>query len=318
MSGRLEVLYGGYTLLAAALAGWLAVVLCRAWLAHRRRARERLLVRYSVRQLLLALLTDREEQLVLPVWQAVGRHRLAAELIAELTAVTYGLDPAPIRRIVVRHGIDRWLLERIRHTRGRRRAAWLRLLADLPYRTEVGQAVAAYRSDRSREVRFATLLVELTATPEQALRLVAAFTEPFTSIEVAELLHLLRRGLFPIAYRPLLASSCANLRRVGLAVVAEFGIEEAEREVVGLLRDGSDLPLARQALYVLAALHRPLRRREVGAFVRQMTVGERRSLLRRLAREEYAAAQIRPLVPRSEVAYYEALVGSYKRSLVCM
>ena len=38
---------------------------------------------------------------------------------------------------------------------------------------------------------------------------------------------MLRRGLLPIAYEPLVGSPNRNLRMVGLGIVRQFGIEEA-------------------------------------------------------------------------------------------
>lgn len=317
MSTLLVTLYVVYLVAAAIAVLWLGVEVAEGWLAERRRDRERILVRYSVRQLLTALLIDERDHLALPLWQSVGRYRLLAELIAELTAVTYGLDPASLRRVVVAYGLDHWVLGRIRRARGDRRAAWLRLLADLPHRREVSRAVAIYGADRSRAVRFATLLVQLTAHPEEVLRLIADFREPFTPIEVAEVLHLLRRGLLPIAYRPLLEATNENLQLIGLEIVAQFGIEEVDADLVRLATEGGGR-VARRALRVLARLHRPLRRRELVHSIRRMADDERHALLRLLAREAYAAEQVRTLVAQPEIPYYESLIGSYKRSLVCM
>lgn len=48
--------------------------------------------------------------------------RLIAEDIADLVDSTYGLDPAPLRRIVERQRLDVFLLRRIRRNGGYRRA----------------------------------------------------------------------------------------------------------------------------------------------------------------------------------------------------
>lgn len=58
--------------------------------------------------------------------------RLIAEDIADLVDSTYGLDPAPLRRIVERQRLDVFLLRRIRRNGGYRRAYYLHLLSRMP------------------------------------------------------------------------------------------------------------------------------------------------------------------------------------------
>ena len=53
--------------------------------------------------------------------------RLIAEDIADLVDSTYGLDPAPLRRIVERQRLDVFLLRRIRRNGGYRRAYYLHI-----------------------------------------------------------------------------------------------------------------------------------------------------------------------------------------------
>ncbi len=313
-----EQLYTIYLTLTLLIAGWLTGVLLRGELAVRRRTRERQLLRDSMRQLFVMLYADEQVTVPLPLWRAVGGRHLLAELVGELVATTYALSPRPLRRIVVASGADRALLRRVRRSRGLRRAAALRLLADLPHDPAVTREAASYLRDRCREVRFCALLVQLTAHPERALQLIGAFDEAFTAIETAEVMHLLRRGLLPIAYRPLLRSPHANLRRLGVEIVAQFGIEEADRELVQIATDSRHPALSMQALYLLAALHRPLRRAELATRIRTLSAAERRRLLRFLAGEAYTPTQIRALFGGEEVPYYERLTGSYKRSLVCV
>lgn len=293
----------------------LAVSVVGAWLACRRRQRDRLLCGCSIRQIVAAQLADPAAEVRLPLRRAVGRRRLLCELLSGLTAATYGLDAGPVRRLVAAYGLERWLLRRIRLSRGCRRARYLKWLADLPVDGPTREAAKRFLGDPCREVRFCALLVRIVGTPEEALRSIAAFGAPLTEGEVAEVLHLLRRGLLPIACRPLLEAPDANLRRLGLAIVEQFGVEEAEAVLLRMVAS-DEAPLAEAALRVLVSLHRPLRRREVIARVRRMPAAERRALLRLLAREEYAPRSVRALFDAAELPYYDTLVGSYKRQLV--
>lgn len=310
----IRLLYISYAALLGAAAVLLAVRICGTALGRRRGQRERLLCRYAVRQIVSAQLSDAPSTVLLPLRRIVGRRRRLCELLSELAAATYGLDTAPVRQIVRSYGLERWLLRRIRFSRGCRRARYLKWLSDLPVGEEAARAAARCLADPCREVRFCALLVQIVADPQQVLRTIADFDPPLTDGETAEVLHLLRRGLLPIAYRPLLESDNGNLRRLGLAIVERFGIEEAEPTLLRIV-GGADAACAQAALRALVAMHRPLRHREVTACVRRMNVAERRSLLRMLAREGYAVPSVRHLCAADEEARYEALVGSYKRQL---
>ena len=132
------------------------------------------------------------------------------------------------------------------------------LLARLPLDGAVAARAARYARSCNRRVRFQALMVQLSADPSMALRLMAEYPAPFSACEVGEILILLRRGMLPIAYGPLVESPCRNLRVVGLSIVRQFGIEEAERHLLRIM-DGDEAPeLGREALR-LAAHKLPIR-----------------------------------------------------------
>lgn len=246
----------------------------------------------------------------------VGARHALAEVLSRLAASTYGLDNRPLRRIVRENGLESHLLRRIRRTRGYRRAYYLLLLSRLPLEARTDAAVARYTTSRNPYVSFYALMTRLAFDPTMALRLVGEFARPFTVYEVSEVMATLRRGVLPVAYEPLLDSPDRNLRIVGLNIVRQFGIEEAERQLLGIVRNGPQ-ELAREAVYTLCALHRPLARREVADFVRGMNAADRKALLRSMAREGYSARAVGALSPEPERAYYRSLVDSYKCRIVC-
>ena len=49
-----------------------------------------------------------------PMIRRAGARLLLVETVAGLAGVTYGLDAAPLRRIVAEYGLDAWLLRRTR------------------------------------------------------------------------------------------------------------------------------------------------------------------------------------------------------------
>lgn len=313
----MALLYILYVVLLAVGCVALGVRCCVMALAARRRDREAELVRRTTHLLAMALLDGGCDEVQLPLHRVVGRRRLLAELTAELMTALYGFDPAPMGRVLARYGVAEWLFAHLRHSRRETRARYLRLLADLPPTKEAATEAARYRRDRSREVRFCALLVQLATTPSQALRLIGEFEHPFTAVEVAEVLLLLRRGLLPIAYHPLLNASSSNLRRIGLALVGQFGIEEAESQLLQQLDAEADAAWTERTICVLVAMRRPMRQRRLAACLRGLDATARRRVLRFMAREEYGSEQVRRLVASADYAYYERLVGSYKSSLLC-
>ncbi|MDE7123339.1 MAG: hypothetical protein K2N93_03290, partial [Alistipes sp.] len=95
----------------------------------------------------------------------------------------------------------------------------------------------------------------------------------------------------------------------------QFALSDAEPLLRRMLAGESSDELVRETLHTLCSLRCPLESREVYARVAAMERADRRSLLRRMAREAYAPAALRPLLDTRERPYYESLVRSYKCSL---
>lgn len=251
-----------------------------------------------------------------PMIRRAGARRLLAETVAGLTGVTYGLDTAPLRRVVSAYGLDRWLLGRVRRTFGCRRARNLMLLARMPLDGVVAAPCGALHPEPQPPGPVSGVDGATGGRPSAALRLMAEYPAPFSACEVGEILILLRRGMLPIAYGPLVESPCRNLRIVGLSIVRQFGIEEAEPQLLRIVA-GDEVPeLGREALYTLCALRRPLTRRRVSRRLAVMSSAERKALMRYMAAEGYSPGLLRRLFDaRRERSYCESLVQSYKRSL---
>ena len=207
------------------------------------------------------------------------------------------------------------LRARRQRSRGYRRARCLLLLSRLPVGAAAADCAARYAASRNRYVRFQSLMVRLAADPSTALRLMAEYPEPFSACEVGEIMAVLRRGMLPIAYEPLIGSPSRNLRIVGLNIVRQFGIEEAERLLLRIVSGDEDPELVREALYTLCALRRPLTRRAVSGRLSAMPPTERKALLRYVVAEGYSPGPLRRLLDERERPYYESLVQTYKRSL---
>lgn len=310
-------LIGAMLVAVAGCCLWVGGCYLKTLLCRRRKAHQKVLMLRSVNELVCRVVGEQEAPLSLPLERAVRRGRLLAELVAQFTESVYGCDPMPIAKLMCRYGTDRALLAEVRRSHGCRRASCLLLLAQLPPLESVRREVERYLEDPVREVRFAALLVMLAAEPAEVFRRIAAFGEPLTRCEVGEILHLLRRGLLPIAYRPLIESENSNLRRLGLAIVGHFAIEEADDVLLKMVGEAWNDDLSLAALYTLGALHRPLQRRAVVAYVQRMNRESRREWMRSMAREGYSPDQVRALLDEGQRRRYVQLVATYKRSLVC-
>ena len=244
-----ETLFMIYSAAAAAVTLWLLGGMAVGRMRRRRRrGRDAVLQRKYLHIVMLALFSGGEETPRFPLLRRAGARRLLIETVGRLVAATYGLDPAPLRRIVVQYGLDGWLLRRIRFAQGYRRARYLMLLSRLPAGDGIGAEAARYMRSRNRYVRFYALMTQLAAEPATSLRRMAEYDYPFSACEVSEIMAMLRRGLLPIAYEPLVGSPNRNLRMVGLGIVRQFGIEEAERLLLAMVARERVPELGREAL----------------------------------------------------------------------
>ena len=237
------------------------------------------------------------------------------ESLATTGTIGMHMVSGPLVGFAIGYGLDAWLLRRTARSRGYRRARCLLLLSRLPVGAAAADCAARYAASRNRYVRFQSLMVRLAADPSTALRLMAEYPEPFSACEVGEIMAVLRRGMLPIAYEPLIGSPSRNLRIVGLNIVRQFGIEEAERLLLRIVSGDEDPELVREALYTLCALRRPLTRRAVSGRLSAMPPAERKALLRYVVAEGYSPGPLRRLLDERERPYYESLVQTYKRSL---
>lgn len=115
---------------------------CLRWDAERREK--------YLNSVLWMLFSGTEECALCPEAMSSRDRRLIAEDIADLVDSTYGLDPAPLRRIVERQRLDVFLLRRIRRNGGYRRAYYLHLLSRMPVDEKTVRAVERYTHSRNR------------------------------------------------------------------------------------------------------------------------------------------------------------------------
>lgn len=195
------------------------------------------------------------------------------------------------------------------------RARYLAMLAKFPLSRRYGDYVAVFADDEDERVRFYTFVVQLVADAEEAVPRLAHLERRLSPVELAVLLALLRRGDYPIAYTPLLRSENSNLRMLGVMVAGHFGDADCEPLLHSIV--GREDRTSVEALYLLASLRGNVAREEVRRLVRGMSPPRRRSLCRHFAYAGYSCGALRSLLDAGEQQYFEELLSSYKRPILC-
>lgn len=238
-----------------------------------------------------------------------------AEAIYTVVSHTYGCDTSCLRQIVEQSALDRFLLRRIRLSRGARRAHLLMLLSTIPLHRISLQRIMRYRRSTNAYVRISSLIVELAANPTMAIRTIEGVNYHLSPFDIARIMALLRRGVLPIAYEPLLCSDNHNLRMLGLAIVRAFGIEIAEKRLHTIISTDSRSTVTCEAIYTLASLGRPLHHAGIRQRVDTMSPSDRHTLCRHLSTQGYSLGVVKALFSEDESRYAETLINSYKRTL---
>ncbi len=246
-----------------------------------------------------------------------SRSRLAlAEAIHIVVSHTYGNETERLRNLTERLQLDRFLMRRILYARGTRRARLLMLMSALPTPNYSSQHFQRYIDSADSDIRNSALLTIIAINPTSAIQAIASLRYDLSPFDIARILTLLRRGVLPIAYEPLLGNDNRNLRMLGLAIVRTFGIEIAEKRLHNIITSESSHSVVSEAIYTLASLGRPLHHARIRECLSSMSEYDRRSLCRHLTVEGYSLGAVKAIFPQAESRYAERLINSYKRALV--
>ena len=246
-----------------------------------------------------------------------SRSRLAlAEAIHTVVSHTYGNETERLRNLVESLKLDRFIMRRVLYTRGTRRARLLMLMSTLPTPNYSSQHFLRYAHSADSNTRNSALLTIMAISPTSAIQTIASLKYDLSPFDIARILTLLRRGLLPIAYEPLLGNNNRNLRMLGLAIVRTFGIDIAEKRLHNIITSESNHSVVSEAIYTLASLGRPLHHARIRERLSSMSEYDRRSLCRHLSVQGYSLSAVKAIFPQAESRYAERLINSYKRALV--
>lgn len=274
------------------------------------------LKKYYIRQVVNRL----QDESRIPV-HIVARSR--AERIALCEAIyfvrshTYGTDSSLLDHTINENRLEQILLRRIRYSTGYQRAHWLTLIGSIELSKKSIQILERLSSSHNPAIRISSFISLITATPHTAIRRIAALPYQFSPLDISRIISLLRRGIIPIAYEPLLQSDNYNLQMLGIAIVRNFGIDIADKQLHNIISSCNDKTVVREAILTLSSLGRPLGRTKIRQRMSRMNTEERKSFCRYLAAEGYSVQALRTLFSEKEVNYAETLIKSYKRDLVC-
>lgn len=275
-----------------------------------------LLKRFYIR-LVVNLLQD-ESRVPMHIIAKTTAERIAlCEAIYIVRSHTYGTDPSLLNHTIEDNRLERLLLRRINLTSGYKRAHWIMLMSCIPLEQRSIDRLERLADSRNQAVRIAALTTLLAITPQMTLRRIMSLKYRLSPLDISRIISLLRRGIIPIAYEPLLQSGNYNLQMLGIAIVRNFGIDIADRHLHDIISSSRDNLVVREAIWALSSLGRPLGRAKIRQRMEQMSDDERKSFCRYLANEGYSVQALRTLFSEREMHYAEILIKSYKRDLIC-
>lgn len=309
------------------------------WEQRRAEQREELATAY-IRQILQAQIEDNTDQFGTKansnrcntttnsdhygITASNATQRLAlAEAIHRIISHTYSTPTDIIRQLAAKYDLENLLLSRLRRARNigstsnASKVQLLDIMSSIPLSRRAIEAIAPMLGSRDRNLRIAALIATLAASPATAIRIIAELPNPLKPYDTSRIIALLRRGLLPIAYEPLLMSDNHNLLCLGIAITHNFGIEIADKHLHNIILRKQSPQITREAIYALATLGRPLGRQHIKARLANMLPTHRRELCHHLSCEGYSLTTLRDLFAESDICHAEPLINSYKRNLIC-
>lgn len=240
-----------------------------------------------------------------------------AEAIHLIMSHTYSTPTDKIREIVAGNELEEFLLSKLRRAGAAHSALILQYMGSMPIETRSAEIIARHLLDKDRQSRIAALIAILACRSATAIRIIGELPYRLKPYDTSRIVTLLRRGLLPIAYEPLLLSENHNLLMLGIAITHSFGIEIADKHLLNIISHNKNPQIVREAIYSLSGLGRSLGRQHIRAKLGSMNATHRRELCHHLSCEGYSLATLRVLFSDEEVGHAEPLINSYKRDLIC-
>lgn len=240
-----------------------------------------------------------------------------AEALHTVACHTCGTDMRLLRIIARLNSIDRFLMRGAALATGYRRARYLILLGSVPPTAAQARRLGRYLRNRNPFVRIYALTAMLAANPATAIRTIGEYPYTLSPFDITQITAMIRRGLLPIAFDPMLSDDNPNIRRLGLAIVRSFGIDTARKQIVRMAELDEDPAVAVEALHTLAALGHAIPTERLRGRIADIDAPRRKALSRFFAAQGYSIRTIEALFDATECECARQLIDSYKKSIVC-
>lgn len=240
-----------------------------------------------------------------------------AKAIYEVMAHTYSTPTDIIQKLAKDYKIEEFLLSKLRWASVTKKIEILNYMSTISISHITIGVISHYLSSQNRHLRIAALIAILAASPTKAISIIANLCFELRPYDISRIILLLRRGILPIAYEPLLTSDNHNLLRLGIAIVRNFEIGIADKHLYNIIARTTNQSIVCETIYTLALLGRPLGRQPIRRQLTIMPDHSRRELCLHLCREGYSLASLQALFSESELLYTKDLINSYKRDLAC-
>ena len=240
-----------------------------------------------------------------------------AQALHSIMSHTYSTPTENTKAIAHQNKLEELILNKLRHANNEEKARLLNILSSIPISTRATDIISKYLHSANRHIRIAAIIATIAASPTKAIRTIADLPFSLKPYDTSRIIALLRRGLLPIAYEPLLMSDNHNLLMLGIAITHNFGIDIADKHLHNIILRQPNRQIVREAIFTLATLGRPLGRHHIREQLAAMSPNIRRELCHHLSCEGYSLSALSVIFSESEILHAEPLINSYTRSLIC-
>ena len=211
--------------------------------------------------------------------------------------------------------VDFYLLHHLRKARGAVRTLRLSQLSQLAM---VGVVV-----DRSElivegdaEENFFAMLTLVASNPEESIRHITRYKRLMSTYEIALLAQTMHRVGAPMAYTPLMSSRNRNLQLLGVYLVEQYLIVDAESHLQQLA-ESETAEISYAALHALCTVRGDISAPKIARALARLKPLSRLSLLRHAVYSCYSLSSCAHLFNREECRRFVQMSNSYKCTMVC-
>ena len=244
------------------------------------------------------------------------RRRIVVESVIYVAESVYGEALSRLVCIIEVCEIDYYLLRQLHRARGDRRVQLLRSIARLAEVLPMFDELDLCCNTESRECRFYAMKTLIASHPERSVRHIAQFPSLMTTYEISTITQVMRRVGTTMAYTPMLVSQSRNIQLIGIHLVEQLLIADAEAHLQRLV-ESDDREIAYVALHALCAIRGDISTPQVYRAMRTFAPHHRASVLRHAVCSCYSLQSCANIFNCDERNRFLQLTNSYKCSMLC-